>query len=126
MNHRAAITGATLTPHGKRDPWHPVDGHSAGLLSRPIARAAFLLEDRQRQSARLDCPRDRQGVKIYVKRLLLTGRPPGAMPRSGSELVSYWQGEGLVGTRAEITDSQKHARALRRQAEHLRKAATER
>ncbi len=61
----------------------------------------------------------RMGLPLpeYVKQLLLAGRPPGAMPRSGSELVSYWQGEGLVGTRADITDSQEHARALRRQAE---------
>jgi hypothetical protein len=61
----------------------------------------------------------RMGLPLpeYVKQLLLAGRPPESMPRNGSQLVSYWQGEGLVGTRADITDSQEHARELRRQAE---------
>ena len=61
----------------------------------------------------------RMGLPLleYVKRLLLAGRPLGPMPRDGSELVSYWQEQGLVGTRAEITDSQEHARELRQQAE---------
>lgn len=61
----------------------------------------------------------RMGLPLpeYVKQLLLAGRPPRAMPRDGAELVSYWQGEGLVGTRGDITDSGRHARALRQQAE---------
>ncbi len=61
----------------------------------------------------------RMGLPLpeYVKRLLLAGRPPDPMPRNGSELVSYWQGEGLVGTRSDITDSREHARELRQQAE---------
>ncbi len=61
----------------------------------------------------------RMGLPLpeYVKRVLLAGRTPVPMPRNGSELVSYWQGEGLVGTRADVTDSREHARALRQQAE---------
>lgn len=37
--------------------------------------------------------------------------------QSGSELVRYWEAEGLVGTRPDITDSQAHARNLRHAAE---------
>jgi len=61
----------------------------------------------------------RMGLPLeeYIKRVLLAGRPPGPMPRNGSELLSYWQGEGLVGTRDDIPDSQQHARALRHRAE---------
>ena len=61
----------------------------------------------------------RMGLPLpeYVKRLLLVGRPPETHPRNGSELVAYWQSEGLVATRTDITDSQKHARELRQQAE---------
>ena len=44
----------------------------------------------------------------YVKRLLLVGRPPAALPRNGSELVAYWQDQGLVGTRDGITDTRAH------------------
>lgn len=61
----------------------------------------------------------RQGVPLseYALRLLATGRPARPMPKTGAELVSYWQSEGLIGTRSDIADSQIHARVLREQAE---------
>jgi hypothetical protein len=58
----------------------------------------------------------------YVLRLLASGRPPHSVPRSGAELVAYWQGERLIGTRPEIADSHAHARALRQQAEKRERA----
>lgn len=51
----------------------------------------------------------------YALRLLAGG--PRLTPRTGAELLAYWQGEGLVGTRPEITDAPAHARALREQAQ---------
>jgi hypothetical protein len=53
----------------------------------------------------------------YALRILATGRAPRSLPKTGSELVAYWQSEGLIGTRPDITDSQQHARAIREQAE---------
>lgn len=53
----------------------------------------------------------------YALRLIAAGRGTRAALRTGAELLGYWQGEGLVGTRSEIADSQVHARALREQAE---------
>jgi hypothetical protein len=53
----------------------------------------------------------------YVLRLLTTGRTQTAAPRSGAELVAYWQNEEIVGARPDIVDSPAHARGLRRQAE---------
>ena len=53
----------------------------------------------------------------YVVGLLATGRRKKLAVQTGAELVAYWQSEGLVGTRPDITDSQAHARALRNQAE---------
>ena len=53
----------------------------------------------------------------YALHLIAAGRGTRPALRSGAELVGYWQREGLVGTRPEITDSQAHARALRQQAE---------
>jgi hypothetical protein len=38
-------------------------------------------------------------------------------PTTGAELVAYWEREGVIGTRPAITDSQAHARNLRRAAE---------
>ncbi len=36
---------------------------------------------------------------------------------SGADLVAYWEREGLIGTRPDIKDSQKHARQIRRKGE---------
>ena len=54
----------------------------------------------------------------YARRLLATGRTPGPVPTTGSELVAYWKSEGVVGSRSDIRDSQGHARLLRQRAEH--------
>jgi len=56
-------------------------------------------------------------LKDYALRLLASGRGLPPAPRSGAELVAYWQSEGLVGTRPEITDSSAHARGLREKAD---------
>jgi hypothetical protein len=53
----------------------------------------------------------------YVLRLLAGGRALHPAPRTGAELLSYWQGEGLIGTRPKIEDSSAHARAVREQAQ---------
>ena len=64
------------------------------------------------EAARLGIP-----LSEYALRLIAAGRGTRAALRTGAELLSYWQSEGLVGTRPEIADSQAHARALREQAE---------
>jgi hypothetical protein len=56
-------------------------------------------------------------LEEYVVRLLAGGRSAGPAPRTGPELLAYWQAAGLVGTRPEIADSPGHARALREQAQ---------
>ncbi len=38
-------------------------------------------------------------------------------PKTGAELVSYWESSGVISSRPDITDSQEHARRLRREAE---------
>ena len=38
-------------------------------------------------------------------------------PKTGIELVAYWESIGVVGSHPDITDSQEHARRLRREAE---------
>lgn len=56
-------------------------------------------------------------VSDYAVRVLSKDRSSREAPRTGADLVAYWQEEGLVGTRPEITDSQSYARGLRREAE---------
>jgi hypothetical protein len=53
----------------------------------------------------------------YVVTLLATGRNPKSLPKTGAELVAYWQAQGVVGSRPDIADSQVHAREARKQAE---------
>ncbi len=53
----------------------------------------------------------------YAIQLLTSARPSSASVRNGSALVAFWQAEGLIGTRPDITDSQAHARQLREQAQ---------
>jgi hypothetical protein len=62
---------------------------------------------------------DRLGLPLaeYAIRVLTAGRTASAAPKSGAELIAYWQSEGLIGSRPDIADSQQHARALRQQAE---------
>lgn len=38
-------------------------------------------------------------------------------PKTGAELVAYWERIGVIGSRPEIADSQDYARQLRHQAE---------
>ena len=57
----------------------------------------------------------------YVLRILSTGLVIGKTPKTGAELVQYWQSEGLIGTRSDIADSQEHARQIREQAERQRR-----
>lgn len=53
----------------------------------------------------------------YVLRILSTGLVLGRAPKTGAELVDYWQNEGLIGNRRDISDSQARARQMREAAE---------
>jgi hypothetical protein len=56
-------------------------------------------------------------VQDYALRLLASSLLLENKPKTGAELVEYWQREGVIGSRPEITDSQTHARELRKRAE---------
>jgi hypothetical protein len=58
----------------------------------------------------------------YALRLLATGRIVRNVPKTGADLMAYWQDEGLIGTRPDIADSQKHAREIRAAAEKRTRA----
>jgi hypothetical protein len=62
---------------------------------------------------------DRLGLSLseYALRILTAVRSQEAPPKTGADLVAYWQAEGLIGTRPEIADSQAYAREIRRAAE---------
>jgi hypothetical protein len=60
-----------------------------------------------------------QGLPLtdYVLHILATGARWSTRPRTGAALVEYWQSEGLIGARPDITDSPLYARVLRERAE---------
>jgi hypothetical protein len=62
---------------------------------------------------------NRLGLSLpqYALQVLSVGRDGETAPKTGADLVAYWRAQGLVGTRAEIADSQDHAREIRRAAE---------
>ena len=43
-------------------------------------------------------------------------------PKTGLDLVAYWESAGVINSRPNITDSQEHARRLRDKAEHRERA----
>jgi hypothetical protein len=58
----------------------------------------------------------------YILRLLSTRQILNNPPKTGAELVAYWQSEGIINSRPDIIDSQAHARNLRHQAETRERA----
>jgi len=69
------------------------------------------------EAARLGLP-----LPEYARRLLAAGRAPEAAPKTGAELLAYWQHEEVIGSRPDIADSQEYARAIRRKAEKRSRA----
>ena len=43
-------------------------------------------------------------------------------PKTGAELVAYWESAGVINFRPDIADSQEHARKLRHEAENREQA----
>ncbi|MCC3408118.1 MAG: hypothetical protein JGK17_21520 [Microcoleus sp. PH2017_10_PVI_O_A] len=53
----------------------------------------------------------------YILRVLSIGKVLSNPPKTKAELVAYWQSEGVINSRPDITDSQEYARKLRQRAE---------
>ncbi len=53
----------------------------------------------------------------YILRILATRQVLENPPKTGAELIAYWQSEGIINSRPDITDSQAYARDLRQEAE---------
>ena len=64
------------------------------------------------EAARLQIP-----LQDYAVQLLASRTAHNSQPRTGAELVQYWQETGLIGTRPDISDGAAHAREVRARAE---------
>jgi hypothetical protein len=60
------------------------------------------------EASRLNLP-----VSEYILRILSLRQILANPPKTGAELVAYWQSEGVINSRTDITDSQASARKLR-------------
>ena len=54
----------------------------------------------------------------YILHLITVRQVLNNPPKTGAELVDYWQKEGLINCRPDIKDSQEYARNIRYEAEH--------
>ncbi|PIG91218.1 hypothetical protein [Gloeocapsopsis sp. IPPAS B-1203] len=43
-------------------------------------------------------------------------------PKTGAELITYWENNGVINSRPDINDSQEYARRLRHEAENRQQA----
>ncbi len=61
----------------------------------------------------------RQGLTLadYALQVLALPRSPVPSIQCGKDLVTYWQAEGVVGSRTDIGNSQDYARGLREEAQ---------
>ena len=53
----------------------------------------------------------------YILHILSVRQVLNNPPKTGAELVAYWQNVGVINSRPDITDSQAYARNLRQEAE---------
>lgn len=72
----------------------------------------------------LEAEAGRLGLPVaeYAVRLLAESRSPVDHPEiaTGADLVAYWEREGVIGSRPDITDPAAHARRIRAEAERRR------
>ncbi|HEX8246177.1 MAG TPA: hypothetical protein VF541_21885 [Longimicrobium sp.] len=67
------------------------------------------------EAAELGLPLEEYAVRVLAgARFVL---PPGQMPKTGADLVEYWERVGVIGSRPDITDPVAYARAMRSAAE---------
>ena len=53
----------------------------------------------------------------YILRILSLRTSLSNPPKTGAELIAYWESAGVIGSRPEIINSQEYARKLRHEAE---------
>ena len=64
------------------------------------------------EALRLNLP-----LSDYILQVLSVRQVLSNPLKTGADLVAYWQSQGVINSRPDITDSQAHARKLRHEAE---------
>lgn len=84
-----------------------------GKVNISIELPSDLEDELSTEAAQLKLP-----LTDYILRVLSSRPVLQNPPKTGLELVAYWESVGIIGSRPNITDSQGHARKLRDQAEN--------
>lgn len=69
------------------------------------------------EASQLKLPLTEYILRVLSLRLFLQN-----LPKTGAELVTYWENVGVINSRPDITDSQEYARRLRHEAENRERA----
>ncbi len=64
----------------------------------------------------------RLSLTEYILRILSFRPFLQNSPKTGTELVAYWESTGVINSRPDIVDSQEYARELRHKAETCKQA----
>jgi hypothetical protein len=84
-------------------------------MSIPLDLPSELESELSTEASRLNLP-----LPEYIVRILSTRQILSNPPKTGAELIAYWQSEGVINSRPDIIDSQAHARSIRHEAEARR------
>jgi hypothetical protein len=84
-------------------------------MSIRLDLSSELESELSREASRLNLP-----LSEYILHILSTRQILSHSPKTGAELVAYWQSEGVINSRPDIIDSQAHARNIRHEAETRR------
>lgn len=73
---------------------------------------AELQDELSREAAQIKLPLTEYILRVLAFRPFLQNPP-----KTGAELIHYWENSGVINSRPDITDSQEYARKLRGEAE---------
>ncbi len=76
-----------------------------------------LSDELSSEASRLKLP-----LTEYILRILAFRPCRQNLPKTGAELVAYWESVGVIDSRSDIKDSQEYARSLRHKAETRERA----
>jgi hypothetical protein len=81
-------------------------------MSLTLTLSPQIEKELNEEAAQLGLTLEEYAIQLLTKRGSFSGTP-----RTGAELVAYWQREGVIGSRSDIENSLSHARNLRSRSE---------
>ena len=66
----------------------------------------------------LEASRLKLSLTDYILRVLSSRPFLQNPPKTGAELITYWENSGVINSRPDIADSQEHARRLRHESDN--------